>query len=35
VRLALGLPNHDELRKALTRLAALLAARPEETDVTE
>ena len=24
-----------ELRKALTRLAALLAARPEETDVTE
>ncbi|HLZ04889.1 MAG TPA: PLP-dependent aminotransferase family protein [Bradyrhizobium sp.] len=35
VRLALGLPSHAELRKALTRLAALLAARPEETDVTE
>ena len=35
VRLALGLPGHDELRHALRRLAALLAARPEETDVTE
>jgi DNA-binding transcriptional MocR family regulator len=35
VRLGLGLPNHDELRRALTRLAALLAARPEESDVTE
>jgi DNA-binding transcriptional MocR family regulator len=35
VRLALGLPSHDELRNALTRLAALLASRPEETDVTE
>ena len=35
VRLALGLPSHDELRTALTRLGALLAARPEETDVTE
>lgn len=35
VRLALGLPSHDELRTALTRLAALLAARPEEADVTE
>jgi DNA-binding transcriptional MocR family regulator len=35
VRLALGLPSHAELRKALTRLAALLAARAEETDVTE
>jgi DNA-binding transcriptional MocR family regulator len=35
VRLGLGLPSHDELRNALTRLAALLAARPEETDVTE
>ena len=35
VRLALGLPSHDELRHALRRLAALLAARPEETDVTE
>jgi DNA-binding transcriptional MocR family regulator len=35
VRLALGLPSHDELRHALRRLATLLAARPEETDVTE
>jgi DNA-binding transcriptional MocR family regulator len=35
VRLALGPPGHDELRAALTRLGALLAARPEETDVTE
>jgi hypothetical protein len=35
VRLALGLPGHDELRRAVMRLAALLAARPEETDVTE
>ena len=35
VRLALGLPGRDDLRRALTRLAALLAARPEETDVTE
>jgi DNA-binding transcriptional MocR family regulator len=35
VRLALGLPSHDELRTALTRLGALLATRPEETDVTE
>jgi DNA-binding transcriptional MocR family regulator len=35
VRLALGLPSHDELRLALTRLGALLASRPEETDVTE
>jgi DNA-binding transcriptional MocR family regulator len=35
VRLALGLPSHDELRKAVTRLAALLAARPDEADVTE
>ena len=35
VRLALGLPSHDELRTALTRVGALLAARPEESDVTE
>jgi len=35
VRLALGLPARDDLRRALTRLAALLAARPEEADVTE
>jgi DNA-binding transcriptional MocR family regulator len=35
VRLGLGLPAHPELRKALTRLAALLAARAEEADVTE
>jgi DNA-binding transcriptional MocR family regulator len=35
VRLALGLPSHDELRTALTRLAALLAARPDESDITE
>jgi DNA-binding transcriptional MocR family regulator len=35
VRLALGQPSHDELRAALMRLAALLAARPEEADVTE
>jgi DNA-binding transcriptional MocR family regulator len=35
VRLALGLPPHDELRGALRRLAALLAAGPEQGDVTE
>jgi DNA-binding transcriptional MocR family regulator len=35
VRLALGLPTHDELRSAITRLAELLAARPDEADVTE
>jgi DNA-binding transcriptional MocR family regulator len=35
VRLALGQPSHEELRAALMRLAALLASRPEETDVTE
>ncbi|HTO60316.1 MAG TPA: PLP-dependent aminotransferase family protein [Bradyrhizobium sp.] len=35
VRLALGPPSHDELRAALTRLNALLASRPEETDATE
>jgi len=35
VRLALGLPARDDLRRALTRLAGLLAAQPEEADVTE
>lgn len=35
VRLGLGLPAHPELRKALTRIGALLAARPEEADITE
>jgi DNA-binding transcriptional MocR family regulator len=35
VRLGLGLPAHAELRKGLMRLAGLLAARPEEADVTE
>lgn len=35
VRLALGLPSHDELRAALTRLAGLLAHRPEDSDITE
>jgi len=35
VRLALGPPSHDELRAALMQLNALLATRPEETDVTE
>jgi DNA-binding transcriptional MocR family regulator len=35
VRLALGLPSHDELRLAAERLANLLKARPEDTDNTE
>jgi DNA-binding transcriptional MocR family regulator len=35
VRLALGLPSHADLRTALTRLAGLLAARHEESDMTE
>jgi len=35
VRLALGLPSHDDLRTALTRLAGLLTARHEESDMTE
>lgn len=35
VRLALGLPTHEELRFAATRLAQLLASHPDETDVTE
>jgi DNA-binding transcriptional MocR family regulator len=35
VRLALGLPTHEELRTAATRLARLLASHPDEADVTE
>jgi DNA-binding transcriptional MocR family regulator len=35
VRLALGLPARDDLRRALTRLATLLAAQPEVADFTE
>jgi DNA-binding transcriptional MocR family regulator len=35
VRLALGQPSQEDLRRALTRLAALLSAQPEEADVTE
>ena len=35
VRLALGLPTHDELQFAATRLAQLLASNPDETDATE
>lgn len=35
VRLALGLPSHDELRMATERLAKILAARPDDADVTE
>ncbi|HVY41552.1 MAG TPA: PLP-dependent aminotransferase family protein [Hyphomicrobiaceae bacterium] len=35
VRLALGLPSHDELRLAGKRLADLLKARPEDADNTE
>jgi DNA-binding transcriptional MocR family regulator len=35
VRLALGQPSHEDLRRALTRLAALLSAQPEAADVTE
>jgi DNA-binding transcriptional MocR family regulator len=35
VRLALGLPSHADLRTALTRLAGLLSARHEESDMTE
>jgi DNA-binding transcriptional MocR family regulator len=35
VRLALGLPSHDELRVATKRLADLLHGRPEDVDVTE
>ena len=35
VRLALGLPSHDELQLAADRLAALLRARPDDVDRTE
>ncbi len=35
VRLALGLPTHEELRTAATRLSRLLASHPDETDMTE
>ncbi len=35
VRLALGLPSHDELQLAGERLAALLRSRPDEVDRTE
>jgi DNA-binding transcriptional MocR family regulator len=35
VRLALGLPSHDELELAGERLAALLRARPDDVDRTE
>ena len=35
VRLALGLPSHDELHLAATLLAALLNARPDDADRTE
>lgn len=35
VRLALGLPTHEELRVAATKLAQLLASQPEDADVTE
>src|SRR5262245_48417450 len=35
VRLALGLPTHEELRTAAAKLAQLLASHPDDTDVTE
>jgi DNA-binding transcriptional MocR family regulator len=35
VRLALGLPTHEELRTAATTLARLLASHPDDADVTE
>ncbi|WP_158933254.1 PLP-dependent aminotransferase family protein [Acidisphaera sp. S103] len=35
VRLALGLPSHEELETALTRLRHLLDGGPDSTDVTE
>jgi DNA-binding transcriptional MocR family regulator len=35
VRLALGLPTHEELRLAAERLARLLRTRPDEADRTE
>jgi hypothetical protein len=33
--LALGLPTHEELRAAATKLAKLLASHPDEANVTE
>ena len=35
VRLALGLPTHDALRMAATKLAQLLASDPDATELTE
>ena len=35
VRIALGLPTHEELRSAAKRLASLLASHPDEAEVTE
>jgi DNA-binding transcriptional MocR family regulator len=35
VRLALGLPTHEQLRAAGSKLAQLLATHPDETDATE
>jgi DNA-binding transcriptional MocR family regulator len=35
VRLALGLPTHEELRNAARKLAQLLASHPDERDLTE
>jgi DNA-binding transcriptional MocR family regulator len=35
VRLALGLPRHEELRTAMKTLARLLASHPDEADLTE
>ena len=35
VRLALGLPTHDELHRAASRLAQLLASHPDAADLTE
>lgn len=35
VRIALGLPSHDELRRSVGRLAALLRRQPDDTDRTE
>lgn len=35
VRLGLGLPSHEELRIATTRLAEILRRRPEEMNITE
>ena len=35
IRLALGLPSHDELQVAAERLAALLNMRPDDVERTE